>query len=131
MTLDHATLIFLVLVFVAAEIYRLRRGQPAIIVSVGESSFGPVPLPVMQVDVRLSGGAQVSASLDCCTACLGRLKVGDEVRVYRAREGYKVALPWIRSGTAATCESQCGSSYEQARVKESPPPWWGARTESS
>jgi hypothetical protein len=109
-TLDHATLIFLVLVFVAAEVYRLRRGQPAVIVAVGDSSFGPLPLPVMQVDVRLSGGAQVSATLDCCTACLGRLKVGDEVRVYRAREGYKVALPWIRSGNSRSCGETCGCS---------------------
>lgn len=110
MTLDHATLIFLVLVFAAAEIYRIRRGQPGVIVSVGENSFGPIPLPVMHVGVRLATGTEVSASMDCCTACLGRLAIGDEVRVYRSREGFKVALPWVRSGNTGKCGRSCGCS---------------------
>jgi hypothetical protein len=103
-------LIFLVLVFVAAEIYRMRRGQPAVIVSVAENSFGPVPLPIMHVGVRLDDGAEVSASMDCCTACLGRLNIGDEIRVYSSREGYKVALPWLRSRNRGTCDRNCGCS---------------------
>ncbi len=107
MTLEHATLIFLVLVFVAAEVYRTRRGQPGVIVSVGATSFGPIPLPLVQVDVRLETGSKVSASLDCCTACLGRLNVGDEVRVFRSNEGYKVALPWVRSGASGKSTNRC------------------------
>lgn len=107
MTLDHATLIFLVIVFVAAEIYRTRSGQPGVIVSVGTTSLGPLPLPLMQVGVRLDSGSEVSASLDCCTACLGRLNVGDEVRVFRSNEGYKVALPWFRSGNSRPGTTRC------------------------
>ncbi len=107
MTLDHATLIFLVLVFVAAEVYRTRRGQPGVIVSVGDTSFGPVPLPLVRVGVRLDTGNEVSASLDCCTACLGRLNVGDEIRVFRSNEGYKVALPWFRSGNSRKLTNRC------------------------
>ena len=56
MTLDHATLIFLVFVFVAAEVYRIRRGQAAVIVSVGDNSFGPVQLPVMQIGGTAGNG---------------------------------------------------------------------------
>jgi hypothetical protein len=107
MTLDHATLIFLVIVFGAAEIYRSLRGQTGEIVSVGATSLGPVPLPLVEVRVRLSSGNEVAADLDCCTACLGRLDVGDEVRVFLSREGYKVALPWFSEGNRRKLTRTC------------------------
>jgi hypothetical protein len=107
MTLDHATLIFLVLVFVAAEVYRSLRQEAGVIVSVGNTSLGPVPLPLVAINVRLQSGCEVSANLDCCTACLGRLDVGDEVRVFRSNEGYKVALPWFGSGSLTKLTKTC------------------------
>ncbi|MDQ7781669.1 MAG: hypothetical protein RDU20_02240 [Desulfomonilaceae bacterium] len=108
MNLEHATLLFLVCVFVVAEIYRARRGLRGVITSADECSIGPVPLPVMTVRVRLEGGDEVTARLNCCTACLGRLNIGDVVRVSDSRDGYVVDLPWVR-GTrcgkmGATCD---------------------------
>ncbi len=36
---------------------------------------------MMSVKVRMKDGAEIDADLNSCTACMGRLKVGDEVRV--------------------------------------------------
>jgi hypothetical protein len=107
MTLENATLIFLVLIFVAAEILRSVRSRPGVIVSVEEGYLGPVLLPLMKVNVRLERGDEVSASLNCCTLCLGHLKLGDEVRVSPSREGYVVDLPWFRSGKCRDTGKAC------------------------
>jgi len=64
-------------------------------VAVQDDRLGPVPLPVMRVRVRLQGGQEVTAGLNCCTACLGRLTVGDEVRVTDTADGYTADLPWL------------------------------------
>lgn len=94
MTLEHATLAILLALFIAAEVYRYTRGVPGVIVS--QNDFG-LPLPVSSVEVRLSGGQIVTASLNCCTACLGHLRIGDEVRVTHSKDGYVVDLPWSRT----------------------------------
>lgn len=91
MTVEHITLAFLLVLFIAAEIYRYVRGVRGVIVSTRD--FG-VPLPVSSVNVRLHHGEVVTASLSCCTACLGNLKIGDEVRVSHSKDGYVVDLPW-------------------------------------
>lgn len=96
MSLEHVTLLFLVGIFVSAEIFRARRGMRGVIVSADDSSIGPVALPVMTVKVKLDRGDEVTASLNCCTACLGRLNVGDQVRVADSRDGYVIDLPWFQ-----------------------------------
>jgi hypothetical protein len=112
MSLENATLVFLVLVFLAAEIHRALRSTRGVIVSVEEGSLGPVPLPIMKVGVRLDRGDEVSASLNCCTLCLGRLNIGDEVRVCPSREGYVVDLPWFRSRRSKDAGKACQCSAE-------------------
>jgi len=96
MTLEQITIAFLIAVFVAAEIYRMRRGMRGVIVGVSDSADTFGVLPVMSVRVRLNSGREVEASLNACTACLGRLQVGDEVRVADTRDGWTVDLPWFR-----------------------------------
>jgi hypothetical protein len=96
MTIDQLTLVFLVGVFVLAEVYRAGRASRGVIVSVESDPTGLLELPTMIVRVRLRDGNEVSAGLSCCTACLGRLRVGDEVRVTSSRDGYIVDLPWLR-----------------------------------
>ncbi len=96
MNLETATIVFLVAVFVAAEIWRVLRGQSGVIVSAHEDGLGFAMLGMGTVDVRLESGEQVSASVNCCTACLGRLQIGDQVRVTSSKEGYVVDLPWVR-----------------------------------
>jgi hypothetical protein len=91
--IEFVTLVFLVGMFLAAEVYRFRRGRPGVIVA-AEASL--IPLPVQQVRVRTAEGEEVTAAVDCCTACLGRLQVGDEVRVSAGRDGHVIHLPWIR-----------------------------------
>ncbi len=95
MNIEHLTIIFLIGIFVAAEIYRATRGTRGSIVALNDSGLGEL-LPVMSVKIRLDRGEVIDASLNCCTACLGRLRIGDEVRVSSSRDGYVVDLPWFR-----------------------------------
>ncbi|MEW6531753.1 MAG: hypothetical protein AB1473_13025 [Thermodesulfobacteriota bacterium] len=107
MSIEHATIFFLIAVFIIAEVYRIRRGRRGIIVSANGSHLAGVALPVFQVEVELRDGRRVNAAANCCTACLGQLKVGDEVVVTSSRDGYVVDLPWMRSRqrcTGTACE---------------------------
>lgn len=100
--LEQATILFLVIVFIAAEISRVRRGRRGLIVAVNEPGIPLAAMPVLSVQVRLEDGREVSASLMSCTACLGRFQVGDEVRVADTRDGWVVDLPWFRSRFCAS-----------------------------
>ena len=95
MNIEQATVVFLVIVFAAAEIFRFMRGRRGVIVCEEDSGFNGIALPVTTVRVKLDSGDEVKASMNCCTACLGRLKIGDEVRVSNSRDGYLVDLPWF------------------------------------
>lgn len=109
MNLDYATTLILLVFFAAAEIYRLKRGRRGVIVSMNDPGM---LLPVTSVTVRLGDGDEVTAQLNCCTACLGQLKIGDEVRVAPSREGYVIDLPWFRrsrctdGGETQKCRTQ-------------------------
>ena len=96
MNLEHATLLFLVTVFLMAEIYRVRRQTSGRIIRLDDGGIPVEALPMMSVLVKLRDGREVAAALNSCTACLGRLKIGDEVRVSRTRDGWVVDLPWLR-----------------------------------
>lgn len=103
MNLEHVTLIFLIGFFVAVEVWRIRRGQHGVIVSLGDDGDFPVPLPVTSVQVRLENGAEVKASMSCCTACLGRVQIGDQVKVSPSRDGWIVDLPWLGKKSCKSC----------------------------
>ena len=102
MSLEHATLAFLILFFVAVEIRRIRRGRHGVIVSVNDHGI-PVPLPLTSVQVRLEDGREITADVSCCTACLGHLQIGDPVKVSESRDGWVVDLPWFRKKTCNGC----------------------------
>lgn len=120
MSLETATLLFLVVAFVSAELYRIRRGRRGIILGADDAGLRHLLLPVVTVKVRLQGGEEIEAELNCCTACLGRLQVGDEVRVLSSRNGYVIDLPWRRS---ARCEgatpATCGADSDGIRLASS------------
>lgn len=103
MNIEQATIAFLVIVFAAAEVYRLMRGSRGVIVREEDGGFPGIALPITTVRVRMENGDEVPASMNCCTACLGRLKVGDEVRVSHSSDGYVVDLPWF---TRRSCASR-------------------------
>ncbi len=101
MSADHATLLFLIVLFVCAEVYRLSRGMSGKIVSMVDMGLPALALPVMRVEVLLSRGDRVVADVACCTACLGRLQVGDQVRVRHSKDGYVVELGWTQQKPCA------------------------------
>jgi hypothetical protein len=107
MNIEQATVLFLVIVFAAAEIFRFMRGRRGVIVCEEDAGFPGIALPVTSVRVRLESGDEVTASMNCCTACLGRLKIGDEVRVSNSRDGYVVDLPWL---SRRSCHSRASMS---------------------
>ena len=96
MTLESLTIAFLVVVFVAAEIWRSLNGTRGVIVSMNDDGLSFAAMGVGTIDVQLESGEQITASVNCCTACLGRLRVGDPVRVCHSKEGYVADLPWVR-----------------------------------
>lgn len=103
MNWEYITLLFLVIIFAAAEIYRAIHGKRGVILALEDSPVATLLLPVTSVRVKLGDGSEVSARMNCCTACLGRLRVGDEVRVSDTRDGYVVELPWL---TRSRCSSR-------------------------
>lgn len=107
MNIEQATVVFLVIVFAAAEIFRLMRGSRGVIVCEEDEGFPGIALPVTTVRVRLESGDEVTAAMNCCTACLGRFKMGDEVRVSHSRDGYVVDLPWF---SRRACHSRASMS---------------------
>jgi hypothetical protein len=107
MNIEQATVVFLVIVFAAAEIFRFMRGRRGVIVCEEDAGFPGIALPVTTVRVKLENGDEVTASMNCCTACLGRLKIGDEVRVSNSRDGYLVDLPWFNR---RSCHSRASMS---------------------
>ena len=109
MNLEYATTLILLAFFAAAEIYRFKRGLRGVIVSVSDPG---IPLPVTSVKVRLQAGDEVAAQLNCCTACLGQLKIGDQVRVAPSSDGYVVDLPWFRRSRCAD-----GGETEKCRTQ--------------
>lgn len=114
MSLETATLLFLIVAFVSAEIYRARRGRRGVIVGADDAGLGHILLPVVTVKVKLQDGDEVRAELNCCTACLGRLQVGDEVRVMESRTGYVIDLPWRRR---VRCDTKASNACVSASYK--------------
>jgi|GEM_PF-468019 len=133
MNLEHATMVFLVLVFAAAEIYRSLRGVRGVIVGIDDSDFGPVTLPVMAARVKIDGAEEVTATLNCCTACLGRLRVGDRVRVHESTDGYVIDLPWFNPTSSSdrslgrsperTCSSNRPAAGDCRRLRSKAQPF--------
>ncbi|MEW6348852.1 MAG: hypothetical protein AB1646_07290 [Thermodesulfobacteriota bacterium] len=106
MSADHATLLFLIVLFVSAEVYRLSRGMSGKVVSVVDTGLPGLGLPVTKVEVLLNRGDRVVADLSCCTACFCRLQVGDQVQVRHSNDGYVVELSWLRQ---RSCAATAGS----------------------
>jgi hypothetical protein len=97
MNIELATTIFLIAVFTSAELYRLLRGKTGVVVGFIEGFPGTAML-ANKVQVELVTGELVTAEMNACVACLGRVGIGTEVRVTESRDGFVVHLPWFRSG---------------------------------
>lgn len=109
MALEYATTLFLVGIFIMAEVYRLRRGRVGVLVGVKDSGLPLLGLPATEYAVRLDDGTVVAATASCCTACMGRFELGDRVKVAKNRDGYVIDLPWVRGkGCGAGVSSNCG-----------------------
>jgi len=95
-SLEYATLIFLVAVFVAAEGYRILRGRRGVVLSVDSGKMGESALVGLRALILMENGAEIMADIPACTVCIGRLSVGTEVRVTSSDRGYLVDIPWCR-----------------------------------
>jgi len=97
MDIEQITLLFLIAIFALAEIYRARRSVRGIVISLEEPGpfnfFGEFRTAV----VRLSSGKKVEAKMTSCTACLGKIELGSEVKIYSASDGYQIDPVWFRS----------------------------------
>lgn len=95
MDLETVTLVFLIMVFVSAEVYRSLRSSRGVIVAFEDSDLGFLVSPLLTARVKLNDGSVVLASVNSCTACLGRLAVGTQVRIYNSSSGYVLDTPWV------------------------------------
>ncbi len=103
MDIEHITLVFLICLFLIAEVYRALRSARGEIISFEDSEFGFLMSPSLMAKVKLSDGSVVTASVNGCVACMGRLGVGTQVRVYNSSEGYVVDTPWFHKKMKDTC----------------------------
>lgn len=103
MDLETVTLIFLLVVFLTAEIYRARRSSRGIIVGFDDSDLGLLVSPVLTARVRLEDGSIIQADVNSCTACMGRLTVGTQVRIFNSSNGYMVDTPWFQQKSGKAC----------------------------
>lgn len=106
MNLENLTLIFLIAVFLAAEIYRTRRSVRGIVTFIED--FGPQNFlgEIRTATVKLYSGQEVSAKLTSCSACIGKIGIGSEVKVFKSSEGYMVDPVWFRSQAKYLCQKQ-------------------------
>lgn len=102
------TTIFVLGVFVAAEVYRVVGSQKGVIVGLKfrEGAGAWVALGAT-ADIKLKNGVDITANIPPCTLCLGRLGVGEEVRVMRSERGYSVDLPWFRTIKCSRANRRC------------------------
>ena len=107
MDLEVITIAFLIALFAAAEIYRIKRGRKGTILSVNDFGLPSVVLPAVELLVRLPDGQEVIATASCCVACMGRLKIGDQVRVCQSKDGYTADLLWSQSRSCSQEVSSC------------------------
>jgi hypothetical protein len=104
MNVEHVTLLFLIAVFILAEIYRARRSIRGIIVSVEDSGPQNFLGEIRTAVVKLRSGEEVTAKLTQCAACIAKIQLGSEVKVFNSSDGYTIDPVWFRS------KNQCGFS---------------------
>jgi hypothetical protein len=95
MDLEHYTILFVILFFVAAEIRRVAQGASGFIEEFVDIGPMAVFMPVLRIKVRLGNSELIEARLNGCAACMGRLEKGDRVRISKTSDGYIADLPWI------------------------------------
>ena len=124
MSLEYITLFFLFVFFVAAEVYRIKRGCKGVILAINDYGLPSIVLPAVQLQVRLTDGQDVTATASCCVACLGRLKIGDQVRVCRSKDGYTADLLWLQIHDCTPQKEPCDNLRMWAKTTRKP---YGAR----
>lgn len=98
MDIEQITLFFLIAVFILAEIHRARRSVRGIVIYVENTSPQNFLGEIKTAIVRLNSGSEVRATLTSCSACLGKIDVGSEVKVFNSANGYVIDPVWLRSG---------------------------------
>jgi len=108
MDLEFLTTLLVLAVFIAAEVHRVLGSQKGIILRLLEAGDEGTSLDLAaSAQVKLEDGKEITAKIQPCTMCLGRLGVGDEVRVMRSGRGYSVDLPWLRTMNCSRRGRKC------------------------
>lgn len=94
---ENATLIFLIAVFLMAELYRTRRSVRGMVISIDECGPQNFLGEIRTAIVRLSSGRDIEAKLTSCSACIGKIGIGSEVKVFKSSDGYMIDPIWFRS----------------------------------
>jgi len=97
MNVENITLLFLIALFILAEIYRARRSIRGVIVSVEDSGPQNFLGEIRTAVVRLRSGEEVTAKLTHCAACIAKIQLDSEVKVFNSLDGYIVDPVWFRS----------------------------------
>lgn len=106
--IEQITLFFLIAVFILAEIYRARRSVRGVVISVENSSPQNFLGEIKTAIVKLNSGREITATLTSCSACLGKIDVGSEVKVFNSSNGYVIDPVWFRSRKQCALSGQLG-----------------------
>jgi len=107
MTIEVGTLLFLVIVFVGAEIWTHRHGLRGRVIEMVDDANGLPRMVDRQMKVRLNAGSVVTARVSGCTSCMARFVLGDPVVLVRHSGGYTVTVPWFERTCSAPEEGRC------------------------
>ena len=97
MNVEHVTLLFFIAVFILAEIYTTRQSVRGIIVSVEDSGPHNFLGEIRTAVVKLRSGEEVTAKLTHCAACIAKIQLGSEVKVFNSSDGNTIDPLWFRS----------------------------------
>jgi hypothetical protein len=92
------TTAFLVLVFIAAELYRFKRRISGSIREILPADGDPTGIAGARLKVETAEAGEVAAFISGCQMCASRLEIGARVLLIPGPNGYIVKSPWISGG---------------------------------
>jgi hypothetical protein len=89
------TTLFLVVVFVAAEFYRIRSRITGSIREILPLDGDPSGITGVRLQVVTSEAGEVTAFVSGCQMCISPIQIGEIVSLVPGPNGYVVKSPWI------------------------------------
>ena len=95
------TTLFLILVFLAAEIASHAGKVKGRIIRFAREEMHVPGLTGCRILVEKENGERVWAEASGCVACQGNFKIGDEIKLVSTSGGYKVMIPFFSFGNGS------------------------------